>query len=548
MVKPFPSIFLNTDATGDDHNPAIQLFGRRFFGDQTMAELLLEMFLVATSKKQVGEQGISEEVAFPDLEVLRDWPKGTPLQYAPKARLNLKLFSFLGASKLETRHDAHRQHYKELIAALARPSRLSISPEMNAEDVLKTLENLFLGFQSVGGQRTWCAQAFVPVSRNLIAAETLWNETQARRNSIRTWDEVTEDFVTYFSYQKHRFLARGGELLYLQLCNALRQDCGVLQGWLHEAQIGCSNEESDPRSLHGSLQHAFRNVVSSCPQTVDRLAEFLDIGIEDKTAEKTDFQRGQPSQPRLTSCGWCPEESWQEAAIFAIELLRLCQASIDPIERIELLEIACAIQLLRSLCAQSARYTSRSPDALAGAGPLRYVWVISDPDGRHSAIKQISRRNINALQRMIYDALRHSSISADQSGREYKEADSRYGHKLFLTVAKRIGLVVPKRGSGARFVLNDRVLRYIVLATIRPGERVTFESFKKLAFAHYGLALDDETIGRACAWSGTARLTTLGGSADDWLMEMLDAAGMLIRLSDSFSLVTNPFDAGEKRS
>jgi hypothetical protein len=148
---------------------------------------------------------------------------------------------------------------------------------------------------------------------------------------------------------------------------------------------------------------------------------------------------------------------------------------------------------------------------------------------------------------MIYDALRHPSINSDQSGGEYKEADSRYGHKLFLTVAKRIGLVVPKRGSGARFVLNDRVLRYMVLATIRPGERVTYESFKKLALAHYGLAFDDETIGRACTWSGTAQLTTLGGNADGWLTEMLDAAGMLIRLSDSFSLVTNPFDEAEKR-
>ena len=131
---------------------------------------------------------------------------------------------------------------------------------------------------------------------------------------------------------------------------------------------------------------------------------------------------------------------------------------------------------------------------------------------------------------------------------DYKEADGRYGHKLFLTVAKRLGLVVPKRGAGARLVLNDKLLRCMVLATIRPGERVTYESFKKLLFAHYGLALDDATVGRSCAWSGTARLSTLGGDADAWLAEMLDASGMLIRLSDSFSLVTNPFDAGERLS
>jgi len=154
---------------------------------------------------------------------------------------------------------------------------------------------------------------------------------------------------------------------------------------------------------------------------------------------------------------------------------------------------------------------------------------------------------------MIHDAIRHPSIqkefaglSESDVGKIYKEADGRYGHKQFLTVAKRIGLIVPKRGAGARFVLNDKLLRYLVLSTIRPGERVTFESFKRLLFAHHGLAIDDDAIGRSCSWSGTPRLTTLGGNADAWLAEMLDASGMLIRLSDSCSLVMNPFDGGEE--
>ena len=168
-------------------------------------------------------------------------------------------------------------------------------------------------------------------------------------------------------------------------------------------------------------------------------------------------------------------------------------------------------------------------------------------------VKQVSRRNVNAVQRLIHDAVRHPDILAGLEGlseaeltRVYKEADGRYGHKLFLTVAKRIGLVVPKRGAGARFVLNDKLLRFLVLVTIRPGERVTYESFKKLLFAHYGLAVDDKRIALSCEWAGTSRLTTLGGSADAWLVEMLDASGVLIRLSDSCSLVMNPFDGGNE--
>src|SRR6266404_6670415 len=102
MVKPFPpSIERQRDRKGDeDFNPAIRLFGRRFFGDQSVAELLLEFLLVATSPKTIGERTVASESLLPEFEVLRSWPPSRPLEYAPKARLNLKLFAFLGASKL----------------------------------------------------------------------------------------------------------------------------------------------------------------------------------------------------------------------------------------------------------------------------------------------------------------------------------------------------------------------------------------------------------------------------------------------------------------
>ncbi len=73
---------------------------------------------------------------------------------------------------------------------------------------------------------------------------------------------------------------------------------------------------------------------------------------------------------------------------------------------------------------------------------------------------------------------------------------------------------------------------------------MTYDTFKSLLFLHFGIAVDDDRIGGACEWAGTRRLSTLGGNTDEWLVSMLNAAGMLIRLSDSCSLVTNPFDDG----
>ena len=153
------------------------------------------------------------------MDILLSWPNGHGLEYAPKARLNLKLFAFLGASKLDTRHEAHRQHYRQLIRDLSSPEHLS-KGSLGTEEILKTLENLFLGFQSVGGQRTWCAASFLPIAREVIADESIWRVTAARAGEVNGWDGALE----YFSHTQQLFLARSGALLFLQILNALRTD------------------------------------------------------------------------------------------------------------------------------------------------------------------------------------------------------------------------------------------------------------------------------------------------------------------------------------
>ena len=556
MVEHFPPIDREMfKKGGEDRNPAVQLFGRRFFADQTVPELLVEFLLVASSEKRIGETVLTRDQVLPGVDILQRWPEKAHLEYAFKARLNLKLFAFLGASKLETRHETHRQHYRQLISALKDPKTLVVSGVTNGTEVFRTLGNLFLGLQGVGGDRTWCAQSFLPITRELIAGESIWRETRAKASDVQDWDAALD----FFSHTQKIFLSRGGELLYLQVCNALRQDASTIKAWCDQAGLSPSTREYTPELLHNALQTGISSILDSCPEAVGKLASFIDTGVDPKTAERTDKDLG--GKPRFIRCGWCPVESWPEGLLFAIELLRLCEAAIDPIERLELMEIACAMQVLRSLCAQSARYVEWARERKGSASVLSFVWAISDPEGSNTVVKQISRRCVNANQRMIYEAIRHPDIIKvlDQQERKdraqgrvwrdpYREADGRYGYKLFLTLSKRIGLIIPKRGAGARFVLNDKLLRYLVMSVIRPGERVSYETFKDLVFAHYGIALDDEKIARACEWCGTSRLTTLGGNSDRWVMEMLDAAGVLVRLSDSCSLVVNPFDGEGKAS
>jgi hypothetical protein len=548
MHKRFPPISL--DLQREDQNPAIQLFGRRFYSDQTISEYLIEFLLVASSQKRVGNTNVVDDALFPDLELLRSWPDNSTLDYAPKAHLNLKLFAFISSSKLETRHSSHRKQYETLLKEYSNQIQLSSGSRLDKKEVLKTLENLFLGFQGVGGQRTWCAASFMPINRDMLAGESIWRETRAAKKGVRSWDQA----LSYFSHSQRIFFARGGELLYLQLCNALRQEEGILKEWVQMAGLGLPKENFKPENLLKSLEMAITSILNACPPAIGQLANFLDKGVDTETQIRTDSQI-QNGEPRFASCGWVPEENWREGYLFANELLNISNAAIDPIERLEMLDLACGVQVLRSLCAQGARFVERSQSDMDGTGPLKYVWVLSDPKGEHAVIKQISQRNLNAVQRLIYDAIRNPEIQLGQDDMDeneinkiYREADRKYGHKLFLTLAKRIGLVGPRRGAGARFRLNDKLVRFFVLAIIPPGERITYDSFKKLLFAHFGIAVDEQQITKACNWSGTSKLSTLGGSTDDWLMEMLDASGVLITLSDSHSLIHNPFDGISEKS
>ncbi|MHB8993702.1 MAG: hypothetical protein ACYC63_00460 [Armatimonadota bacterium] len=526
MVEPFPQL------RSKDSNPAIRLFGLRFYDDQTVIELLIEFLLVAAGKKSIGD-GPSFDRRLPALDQLDQWEAGAPLRYTAGRRLDLKLFALLGASNLESRDESHRKRYEELLSHV-RESLTASTPAV-ALEALRTIENLFLGLQGVGGNRAWCAQSFLPLDRELLARESIWSGTAARTEPPTDWAHA----LGLFASDQHLFLARGGELLYLQVCNALRHRPEALHAWLATGDSMLADAIVEPATLHAVLEESLEELLTKqCPHSVGALARFIGDAMPDEP--------GAPARERFYECGWCPAEGWQEGWLFALEFVHLCQAAMDPIERLELLATGCAMQVLRSLCAQSARYTDTPLQA--HAAPLGFIWAISDPSGAPTAIKQISRRCVNALQRLIHGAIRHPEVAAGTPDDPiYRQADTAYGHKLFLTTAKRLALVVPKQGQGARLVLNDHLLRFLVLSLLPPGHRVTYEHFKDLLFAHYGIAVDDQRLAQACAWSGTPRLTTLGGHSDDWLLDMLAAAGFLVRLSDSDSMVVNPFAPVEDR-
>jgi hypothetical protein len=519
----------------EKHNPAIQLFGNRLYIDQSPTELLVELLLVADSPKWIGKDGEEVAGALPTDGQLGRWPHGAALVYAPRARLNLKLLAFMGASRLDSRHETHRQHFKELLERIKQ--NLRVADGGDKEDVLRTLESLFLGFHGAGGGRTWCAQSFAPVSRGLLAGETIWNETEAHRAPPSTWMDVVAGPSKYLTMNRHRFLARGGEVLYIEICRALREPAENVRQWAQASGVGLAKDELDPVCLCRALGVALDEAMDHCPQTVAHLADFLDRGIEPETAQATD---GDDTERRKVQAGCCADESWQEGYLFAVDLLRLCKADLDPMERLSLLESACALQVLRTLAAQSARHCA---DERKATWP-GYRLAFAAPQEDRAAVKRISRDSARMAERMIHHAIRTDDAALpsepDERARKLREADRRYGGKLFTGLCKRIGLLVPRKGAGARFTLDERLLRLLVVTTVPAGGRLQYDTFKQLVEARHGFVFDAEGLNRAAAWANGADPVNLGGAVDAWLHEMLAAAGLLVELSDSCSLVKNP--------
>lgn len=508
-------------------NPAIRLFGNRFSTDQTSLELLGEFLLITTSVKEI--EGKELRSALPPLDDIHSW-SNSKLKYSPKIKLNLKLFAFLSSSRLDSRHLTHREHYTQLIQELKK--RIKVDSNDKTQ-VVKTLENLLLGFQGAGTSRTWCAQSFIPISRGLVAGEAIWNETKAKSHYAESWSYVLDNAKLYFSLNKHRFLARGGELLYLQICNAMKQNPEAIQAWNLDAKLEFSSEELEPEKLLTRLERGLAKFFSACPKFIDDLAEFIDDKLDPETAAKTDMHE---QQPRFVEAGWCNSATWQEGYLLAVEMNRILSSGLDVMDSVYYLETLFMLHTLRNLIMQSSRCLSNGEAKWPG-----YYMAINRSDEENGTLKRISHQSLKNIEKTIYMAIRSHMQGTDivQDEKILKEADTRSGHKFFLKMAKQAGLVIPKRGAWARFVLTPQILRVLVTTIVPQQGRITYETFKQLIRARWGMVFDEDGFGECCEWLGVEKVY-LSSDTDAWLLEMLAESGLLMHLSDSCALVLHP--------
>lgn len=530
----------------DYDNPGIRLYGNRFYKDQSPIEYVAEFITLLFSRKIVGNATCEEPL--PDITMLLNWPSGEHLKYeSVPIRLLLKLFAFCSKTNIDKRYDFHEEKYKDLLDVLKARIKVSYG---NQDEIIDALQELFAGLMGAGADRNWCARTFFPLAECLLSQEVISNDINTRKKiegknkegKNLSWIETIDpqNINTYYSLSRHRFLARGGEELYLQLCNLFSQPPDKIKKWSEDIGL---DEYDNINELHKSLNDRFKCLRGTEISGLNELGNFIEQLDEETWTKLKEVEKN-----RKLKCEWCPQETWPESLFFAIELNNILTANFDPVERVEQLKYACSLQVLRTLCAQSMRYLYDYQSNYKRANsPLGYLWIMTPIDA-DKTLKIPAVSNLTKITDVIYNSLRHPSLKVWEEKASkikskdslYREADDSYGHSMFLFLGKTIELIIPRKGPGARLVLNDQLIRYLVSSLLKPGEQVEYRDFLRRLYIHYGIAIEGEELLEAIEWSGHPR-PTVQPHQSDWFPDLLRKGGFMIELSDACSIVHNPF-------
>jgi hypothetical protein len=512
------------DGINKQHNVADKIYGHRLYKDQTSVEYLSELLLVFVSNKSSDQEGDHKH---PYSFVLPE--SGVKYKYHPASGLPVKLFSFFPNSKLGTRHEVHRKTYIEILEKLKSTVRSGTDSEK--DDLVRLLQSVLSGFVGVGNNRTWVTQSFLPAAEKLISCEINWLHTTAEREGITDWESSLKHFKT----DRHNFMARGGELIFLQLANLFKNYQGLSNNGdikIYEDRVV---ESQEVKEVQGEIEAGLGEIINSSYNKINVLSEYIENVLDDY--ELKGFDSNGDNRVGSSTLGWVHKDSWKETLLLAYEIKNITTAVVSDLEKLQLLQHLLSLHTLRSMCFQSARLDDRVVNLKGFTGG--YVWVLADPlDGADSLMRKTAARNFDQVENLLYRVLR--GVYINEGSENFTQAEN-HGFKIFRKLSKEIGLVIPLKGQGQRFVLSSHTLRLLVVALLSPGERVTMDNFYERVFSHFGIVMGGGQLGQAFEWMGGAEEREYESYfKSDWIEDLLKRSGLLIELSDAVSIVINP--------
>lgn len=494
-----------------EKNPQIQIYGQRLFKDQTLYEYLLEFLVVFISKKgdsqySDADEGFSFYVP----------TNGNKLAYFPAPKIGLKRFVFFNHSDQEKRFaidkfalNEHRNHLETLID-------INGNKNLPKQLVLEVLQDLLYGFNAVTGKRSWFAQSLLPLAPEMIFCEAIGSKSI--RASLSNFEEDDDEKMwtktdKKFNFDQHAFMARGGEVYYLHVAQALQNATPECKQSITLGIKEMINGIEQLSQISKFIQNQWEEIVDNSKEND------LNFHYIKKTAE------------------FIPSTYAKRGDFTVEEINNLIRCELDPFEKIKLFSSLIAMQIIRLMTLQATE-TIKGEDS--------QEWLIDLTKDSKSPIRKIAVNSYRDLEENVFRAIHHADLESylmknpKMTATKALDAAAKDTNLLVRRLAKSIGLVIPVKGPNMRFSLDEDLVKVLVLTMIAPGERLLFSTFLKKCYEHFKIIIGSKEAAQHFHEREMTHLVDFDEN-EAAFQQLLKDCGFLRNLSDATSIVENPF-------
>lgn len=497
-MKTFPN---NVKENLDKQTVSDRLFGHRFHSDQTLYEYLIEFLLIYISPKYVDVDQTYGEMRFHN--------KNEDLKYFAEPKMGLKRFIFYDSSKKDKSIKLDEDAYYLLVNELKK----QMDDDEKADKAILALQDLLRGYAVVLKKRTWCAQQTLPICPELIFTEAMPN--LSNRQNVKDYNSIEID--NSFQFKQRNFLAKGGEVYYLHLLQALY------------------NDESDERK--DKLNELLKNVLTNQSGNISKISRIIQSTWEDTILvdrkEKVKLYEDY-------DLSYIPADAYLKCGSLAVdEMINYLSSDFQQIKKIEIMAKGIMFQIMRMMyCAVS--------DNL-GIKPR--PWIVDMTNNSSTTIKKISNNSFRGIEDDFKQAINSAAndMFDDKDILKAIKKGQKDSLDIFRSKGKELRCIIPVSGAFERFTLSEDILRFLVTSLISPNEKITFDMFLERLYKHYNIVIganqyeksmnksnvDDHSI-KNCLYENEINF-----------QKFLKSTGFLKELSDSTSLVFNPYNSIE---
>ena len=503
-------------------NPAIRIYGNRFHNDQSLYEYLIEFLLVFSSAKAPDGTG---EMSFHSDE---------PLYYFVKPRNGLRRFIFFEQAKRVKKIPGDESANDDIKRILLK--HIEADKESEKEEFLQAIQDLFRGYAAVLKNRSWCAQALLPLCPEMIFCEEMPNDNYRLRwekgseadkaafrkrysEKVAAGYSVEDTFLDdSFDLTRHNFLARGGEVYYLHLLQVLK-DAPEAKERLQSLLVNLlTDKSSDFSQLANWIQGTWEKEKKLDP---DHLVTKMNIGC-------------------------IPAGAYLKSGKLAVEELTCFLSNeLHPVKRVELLAKGIMLQIMRMQVEQTEEYLSRG----------RLPWIIDMRSAGNKTVKKLSSQSFTRISEAIMSVINQEIINNRDPHKEGYDLTEEYklfvkarkeSLDIFKSKGKEIQCVIPLNGPDERFSISEDVLKFLVLSLVPAGGKMDLDSFLSKLYDHYSFVIGPDEY-KHCQMTDELDngLTDSFTSNKAAFQKFLKDAGFLRDLSDATSIVVNPYKGVE---